>query len=54
MGKAISLAGGLKERASQNKMFIVHEDDPTKAKNKVNMNSEVLPGDVLSVEESFF
>ena len=52
--KAISLAGGLKERASVNKMYLVREDDSTKTRVKVNMSSEVRPGDVLTIEESFF
>jgi len=54
VGKAISLAGGLKERASTNKMFVVREDDPKRGRTKVDMNSDVRPGDVLTVEESFF
>jgi polysaccharide export outer membrane protein len=54
VAKAISLAGGLKERASVNKMFLVREDDPTKARNRVDMNAIVRPGDVLTIEESFF
>lgn len=54
VAKAISLAGGLKERASVNKMFLVREDDPAKARARVDMNAEVRPGDVLTVEESFF
>ena len=54
VAKAISLAGGLKERASVNKMFIVREDDPTQSRMKVTMNSGMSPGDILTVEESFF
>jgi polysaccharide biosynthesis/export protein VpsN len=54
VAKAISLAGGLKERASVNKMYLVKEQDPTHTRVKVGMDSEVLPGDVLTIEESFF
>ena len=54
VSKAISLAGGLKERASVNKMFLLREGDPSRTRVKVDMNSEVRPGDVLTVEESFF
>jgi polysaccharide export outer membrane protein len=54
VAKAISLAGGLKERASINKMFLLREDDTSRTRVKVEMNSEVRPGDVLTVEESFF
>lgn len=54
VSKAISLAGGLRERASVNKMFIVRETETSRARAKVDMNSEVQPGDVLTIEESFF
>lgn len=54
VAKAISLAGGLKERASVNKMFLLREADPSRTRAKVDMNSEVRPGDVLTIEESFF
>jgi polysaccharide export outer membrane protein len=54
VAKAISLAGGLRERASTSKMFVVREQDPTHTRVKVEMNSEVHPGDVLTIEESFF
>jgi len=54
VAKAISLAGGLKERASVNKMFLLREADPSRTRAKVDMNSDVRPGDVLTIEESFF
>lgn len=54
VAKAISLAGGLKERASVNKMYIVREDNPAQGKVKVDMGAEVRPGDILTIEESFF
>ena len=54
VAKAISIAGGLKERASVNKMFIEREDDSPRRRVKVDMQSEVRPGDMLTIEESFF
>lgn len=54
VAKAIAIAGGLKERASVNKMFIVREDDLSRGRAKVDMNTEVRPGDIVTVEESFF
>jgi len=54
VAKAISLAGGLKERASVNKMYILREDNLSQGRIKVDMNAEVRPGDVLTIEESFF
>jgi protein involved in polysaccharide export with SLBB domain len=52
--KAISLAGGMKERASRDKIFVIREDDPKNTSQKVTLDSEVKPGDILTIEESFF
>ena len=52
--KAISIAGGFKERASKEKIFIIREDDPTQTPKKVDLNATVNPGDIITVEESFF
>jgi protein involved in polysaccharide export with SLBB domain len=52
--KAISLAGGFKERASKEKIFVIREDDPAQKRQRVDQNAVVLPGDIITVEESFF
>jgi len=52
--KAVSLAGGFKERASPNKIFVIREDDPSQRAQKVDLNTFIGPGDILTVEESFF
>jgi polysaccharide export outer membrane protein len=52
--KAISLAGGLTDRASRSNIFIVHDDDSQQVQNKVSLNSPVRPGDSITVEQSFF
>ena len=52
--KAISLAGGFKERASREKINIIRDDDAKHTPRKVDLNTAVLPGDILTVEESFF
>ena len=52
--KAASLAGGFRERASLSKIYIIREDDPTQRPKKVELNTPVGPGDMLTVEESFF
>src|ERR1700730_10346670 len=49
--KAISLAGGFKERASKEKINIIRDDDPTQTSRRVDLNTAVLPGDILTVEE---
>ena len=52
--KAISIAGGFKERASKEKINIIHEDDPKGSTKRVTLDAPVLPGDIITVEESFF
>jgi polysaccharide biosynthesis/export protein VpsN len=52
--KAISIAGGFKERAAREKVLIIRDDDPTQTPRKVDLNTPVLPGDILTVEQSFF
>jgi protein involved in polysaccharide export with SLBB domain len=52
--KAISIAGGFKERAARDKINVIHDDDPKQTPNKVDLNKALLPGDIVTVEESFF
>lgn len=52
--KAISVAGGFKERASREKFNIIRDDDQKQTPRRVDLNTAVLPGDILTVEESFF
>lgn len=52
--KAVSLAGGFKERASKEKIFVIREDDKKQTPVKVDQSALVAPGDIITVEESFF
>ena len=52
--KAVSIAGGFHERAARDKIFIVREDDPAHKRVQVDLNVAVYPGDIITVEESFF
>ena len=52
--KAVTIAGGFKERASQSKIYVVRDRDPTHASIKVDLNTPIYPGDTITVEESFF
>ena len=52
--KAVSLAGGFKERASKEKIFVISEDDRTQTPKRVPQDAPVNPGDIITVEESFF
>ncbi|WP_261844959.1 polysaccharide biosynthesis/export family protein [Aliamphritea ceti] len=51
--KAVAIAGGFTERASKSKLFIAREDqngDPS----RVKLNTSIQPGDIITIEESFF
>jgi len=52
--KLITLAGGLKERASGSKWFLVPEGGNEASRQRVNEDDPINPGDSLTVEESFF
>ncbi len=52
--KAITIAGGFRERASRDKFHIIRDDDPKQVPKRVDMNAPILPGDILTIEESFF
>ncbi len=52
--KAIALAGGFKERASKDKIFVIRADDPSQRQQKVDLTSPIYPGDIITVQDSFF
>ena len=52
--KAVTLAGGFRERANRDKINIIRDDDPKQTPRRVDMNAPVLPGDIVTIEESFF
>jgi len=52
--KVITLAGGLKERASGSKWFLVPEGGGAAEQRRVSEDDLVSPGDTLTIEQSFF
>lgn len=52
--KALTLAGGLRERASTSKWFLVHEGGGENDRRKVAQDDPINPGDSLSIDQSFF
>lgn len=52
--KAVAIAGGFRDRASQSHVVIIHEADETHTPVKADLGTMVLPGDIITVEESFF
>jgi polysaccharide biosynthesis/export protein VpsN len=52
--KAITIAGGLRERASVKKIYLLRESDGSGAAVTADLNTLVAPGDTINVPESFF
>jgi len=53
--KLISIAGGFTERASKSRIYVISEvAGASSSPRKVKLDAEVRPGDIISVEESFF
>lgn len=51
---AITLAGGLTDKASPGRTSIIRKNDGGEKKSRVDMNYSVQPDDVITVPESFF
>ena len=54
VNKAITIAGGFTKRASKTKIYISSSDAPEAKPVKVTLLHKIQPGDILTVEESFF
>lgn len=52
--KAVSLAGGFTERASERGITVMHEDDPDQTAKSAALDDKVRPGDIITVNQSFF
>jgi polysaccharide export outer membrane protein len=52
--KAVAIAGGFKDRASKSKMWVIREGDKAQTRERIDLNSAIHPGDIITVEESFF
>jgi polysaccharide export outer membrane protein len=52
--KAATLAGGFDERASMRKIFVIREGDTSQKPQPANLDTPLGPGDLVTVEESFF
>ena len=54
VGKAITIAGGFKDRAYKEAVSIIHENQENPTPVKSPLSTLVEPGDIITVEESFF
>lgn len=51
--KAVALAGGFTERASRNKIYVIR-DIQSEDRTLIKLDEDVFPGDIITVEQSFF
>jgi protein involved in polysaccharide export with SLBB domain len=54
VSKAIALAGGKTERGSEDKVYVVRATDKNNKKIKISLNDSIYPGDIITIEQSFF
>jgi len=52
--KAAALAGGFTQRASRSRLFIIRDADADKKPVQVDIDARVAPGDILTIDQSFF
>lgn len=52
--KAVSLAAGFTERANKRSILVLSEDAHNNKPRKASLGSQIRPGDIITIEESFF
>lgn len=52
--KAIALAGGFTERANRKEVLLIAESDPERREREVGLDYQVQPGDIITVQDTFF
>lgn len=52
--KAIALAGGFTERASESKITVIHDTDGDHNARNAKLDTPIMPGDIITVDQSFF
>jgi polysaccharide export outer membrane protein len=52
--KAVALAGGFSDWASKSKIYVIREDDPERKPQRATIDTLVMPGDIVTVEQSLF
>lgn len=52
--RAAALAGGLTERASENRITIIREQDPARKPVPATLDTPINPGDTVTIDQGFF
>ena len=51
---AISMAGGMKERADDDKVYVIHDSADRQTYRVENLDGKIKPGDMITIKQSFF
>ncbi|MGV8844440.1 MAG: polysaccharide biosynthesis/export family protein [Pseudomonas sp.] len=52
--RAVALAGGLTERASTSRISIIRDHDITRKSQDASLDTQVMPGDTITIDQGFF
>lgn len=52
--RAVALAGGLTERASEKRITIIRDQDPQRRPEPATLDTLVMPGDTITIDQGFF
>lgn len=52
--RAVALAGGLTERASENRITIIRDRDENRTAEAASLDTRVMPGDSITIDQGFF
>jgi len=52
--KAIILAGGFTNRASKDRIYVIHDVTDSGDRANIGLNDPIKPGDIITIEQSFF
>lgn len=52
--RAVALAGGLTERASEGRISIIRDQDPSRTPEEATLDTIVMPGDTITIDQGFF
>jgi len=52
--RAVALAGGLTERASEGRISIIRDNNPDRTPEPATLDTSVMPGDSINIDQGFF
>ena len=52
--RAVALAGGLTERASEKRITIIRDQDESRTAVAADLDTRVMPGDTITIDQGFF